>query len=142
GSPAATTLWGNVLSWLLPPQGSGELTVRPQVERDGSLAIVAENRSGWDKVRATRAVVLGPDGARREIELEPAGPGRYQASLGAVDPGAYVMQVTQDTGAGTQLRGEVGWVAPYPAEYREAGVDPAFLTQLAEAGGGQVLESA
>ncbi|HEY3081149.1 MAG TPA: VWA domain-containing protein [Chloroflexota bacterium] len=164
GSPAATTLWGNVLSWVLPPGESGDLAVRVEVGAGGggssaaggggsaAAAIVAEAARGWEEVRPTSAVVIGDPpapgagprpqaeaaSARREVELLPAGPGRYRASIGAPSPGAYVVQVEQRV-ADAVLRGEVGWVAPYSAEYRETGPDPVLLGQIAAAGGGRVL---
>ena len=141
---AATVLWGNVLSWLLPSEDSpGELAVRVEAtggEGEGGFAILAENRSGWDQVRPSRAEVVGPDGKKQELELAPAGPGRYRAHLGNLEPGAYVVQVSQSTEGGGEVRGETGWVAPYPAEYREVGVDHALLAQVAAAGGGRVLD--
>lgn len=140
-SPAATTLWGNVLSWLLPAQRAGELAVRVEAAADGAYAVVAENRGDWDQVRPTRATLLGPSGQRQEVELAPAGPGRYRARVGAPSPGAYVVQMAQQAASGIELRGEGGWVAPYPAEYREAGVDRALLAQVAAAGGGRVLSA-
>ena len=150
GSAAATTLWGNVLSWVLPPGESGDLTVRVEAGEGsggrGNATIVAEATRGWEEVRPTHATVIGvspsasPDagGGRREFELAPAGPGRYRASLGAAAPGAYVVQVEQQID-GAVLRGEVGWVAPYPAEYRETGPDAVMLGQIAAAGGGRAL---
>ena len=140
--PAATTLWGNVLSWLLPTEESGDLAVRVEPAGDEGFEVVVESRTGWDEVRPTRAVVLGPDGSREEMTLPPAGPGRYRAPLAAQAVGAYVVQVTQPTESGGERRGEVGWAAPYPAEYREAGADLAFLHRLAAAGGGRMLGSA
>ncbi len=140
GSPTMATLWGNILSWLLPPQGTGELAVRTEAEGDGSFTVTAENRSDWEQTRATRATLLGPNGQRREMELPPAGPGRYQARGEMPEPGAYVVQVEQDGAGGVKLAGESGWVAPYPAEYRESGVDRALLTQAAAAGGGRILD--
>jgi hypothetical protein len=155
----ATTLWGNALSWLLPPGETGDLAVRVEVGADvggqPAATIVAEAARGWEEVRPTRALVIGDpsaalgtgpssapgalrEDARREVELAPAGPGRYRASIGAPAPGAYVIQVEQRIDAAT-LRGEVGWVAPYPAEYRETGADPILLGQIAAAGGGRVL---
>jgi len=139
---AATTLWGNVLSWLLPARTDGELAVQVASEAEGGVAIVAENREGWEQVRPTRATLLGPEGQRQDVELTPAGPGRYRARLDAPEPGAYVVQATQAVEGGAELRGEAGWVAPYPAEYRETGVDGALLAQVAAAGGGSVLGDA
>ncbi len=141
GTPASATLWGNLLSWLLPSRDAGELSVRVEPEGDGTLAVVAENRRGWEEVRPTHAVLLGPDGRRQELELSPAGPGRYRSSMGLPSPGAYVVRVSQSIDEGGELRGEAGWVAPYPAEYRESGVDRALLSRVAASGGGRVLDS-
>ncbi|HEY8475552.1 MAG TPA: VWA domain-containing protein, partial [Chloroflexota bacterium] len=138
-SPAATILWGNVLSWLLPPRDGGELSVRVEAENERAFAVIAENRGNWDEVRPTRATLLGPDRQRQEVDLVPAGPGRYRGVVAPPEPGAYVVQVTQVAGDGVELRGEAGWVAPYPAEFRATGVDGALLAQVAAAGGGRVL---
>ena len=142
GSAATTTLWGNILSWLLPAEGTGELAVQVAAEGDEAIAITAENRSDWEQVRPTTATLIGPGGQAREVALAPAGPGRYRARLAAPEPGAYVVRASQEIGGGGQLHGEVGWVAPYPAEYRAAGADRAFLASLAAAGGGRVLAEA
>lgn len=139
GQPAAATLWGNVLSWLLPPPSGGELTVQAAPADDATLSIVAEDRQGWDAVRPTRATLIGPGGQTEDLPLAPAGPGRYQATLQLPKPGAYVVQATQEVGGGGELRAETGWVAPYSAEYRDEGLDPAFLAQIARAGGGELL---
>jgi len=141
-SPAATTLWGNVVSWLLPPPDAGALAARVEAKSDDAIAVVAENtRPGdWVQTWPTHAVLLGPNGQRQEVELTPAGPGRYQAALPQPGPGAYVVQATQVRDGGGELRTEAGWVAPYPTEYRETGVDRALLAQVAAAGGGRVLD--
>jgi Ca-activated chloride channel homolog len=139
GSPAATTLWGNVLSWLLPSQEQGELAVQVEPVEDGSIAIVVESRGGWDETRPTTASLLGPEGQETRVELAPAGPGRYRAEMATPRVGAYVVRARQEAGEGAQLHGETGWVAPYPAEYRESGVDRAFLAQVATAGGGRIV---
>ena len=88
GSPAAATLWGNVLSWLLPAEDQGELTVRVETPGEETISVVAESRGGWEQVLPTRATLLGPEGQQREVELAPAGPGRYRAELDTPEPGA------------------------------------------------------
>src|SRR5205823_1270027 len=92
---AASTLWSNLLSWLLPGEDSGELVVRVEAEPDGGYAVVAENRTVWADVRPTRATLLGPEGSRLELELAPSGPGRYRQTLDGAEPGAYVVQAIQ-----------------------------------------------
>ncbi len=136
GSPATTALWGNVLSWLLPAQDSGPLTVRVEARPQGGATIIADV-GAQTAVERTTAHVVGPDGSTSNVALLPAGPGQYQAAIDAPASGAYVVQVSQ---AG--LRSEAGWVAPYPAEFRATGLDSAFLQQLATAGGGRVLDNA
>ncbi|HEX2034478.1 MAG TPA: VWA domain-containing protein [Chloroflexota bacterium] len=138
--PAATGLWGNVLSWLLPPPDAGELTVSVQVQSEGTIAVEAENRSGWETVRQTHATLLGPGGQRQDLELTPVGPGRYRARLELPEPGAYVVQARQAVPGAGEIHGEAGWVAPYPAEYRDTGPDLPFLTRIAAAGGGRLLD--
>jgi Ca-activated chloride channel family protein len=140
-STAATTLWGNALSWLLPPPEQGELLVRVEPEGDG-FAVLAENRTAWDEPRQTRATLVGSAEGRIDLELAPAGPGRYRARLPNLDAGAYVVQIEQVLAPGESLRTEAGWAAPYPAEYRAVGVDTASLTRITEAGNGSLLEDA
>src|SRR5439155_12479729 len=106
-----------------------------------SVAILAENRTAWDEVRRTVASVVGPDGLRRDVELRPAGPGRYRAELATAEAGSYLIQASQVVEGG-EVRGEAGWVAPYSAEYRQVGIDAALLAKVAAAGGGRVLTDA
>jgi Mg-chelatase subunit ChlD len=146
GAPVTAALWGNVLSWLLPSETQGPLSVSlDAAAADAGTATVTADLAtsdDWSSVRPTQARVIGPDGAVQEIDLSPAGPGRYQANFAAAQSGAYVAQVTHDLGDGTVVSAEAGWVAPYAAEFRQVGTDRAFLEQVAAAGGGQVLENA
>jgi hypothetical protein len=141
GSPTTASLWGNVLSWLLPSQESGPLSARIEPRASGAV-VIADAGSATSSVRPTRAHLVGPDGSVVDVALPPAGPGHYQAAIDTSVPGAYVAQVIQEQPDGTSLRTEVGWVAPYPAEFRASGLDLEFLKRLAETGGGRVLGSA
>ncbi len=145
GASVTSSLWGNILSWLLPPQTQGPLSVNVNASTaDSSTATIdvdtAQSGANWTDVQSVRAHVIGPDGQSQDLELTPAGPGHYRGPMHAVVPGAYVVEVTQ-AGA-TPLSGEAGWVAPYPAEFRQVGTDPTFLQQVAAAGGGRVLDDA
>ncbi|MFO7173549.1 MAG: VWA domain-containing protein, partial [Bacillota bacterium] len=137
-SPAFATLWGNVLGWVLPGARSGNLQVRADVAADGSVTLTAETPGDWT-VAPVRAAVVGPDGHRQEVDLQPAGPGAYRARLAGLAPGAYVATVTRELPGEASQRGEVAWVTPYPAEYRAMGVDRTALERLAAAGQGRVL---
>jgi uncharacterized membrane protein len=144
GAPVTATLWGNILSWLLPSDTQGPLSVSVDAAAgEGSATVTADLAASadWTSVRPTKARVIGPDDAVQQVDLSPAGPGRYQASFAAPLSGAYVAQVTHELGDGAAVSAEAGWVAPYAAEFRQVGVDRAFLEQVAAAGGGQVLDS-
>lgn len=151
-SPAAALLWGNAFSWLLPAPDAGELAVRAERVDERSVSIIAENRTAWEEVRPTMATVIGPGGQARHLDLQAAGPGQYRAEMAMPEAGAYVIQVVQSLprplmgreseGTTGEVRAEAGWVAPYPAEYRQVGVNHAFLARVAAAGGGQVLTQA
>lgn len=141
GNPTTTSLWGNVLSWLLPAQDSGPLSARIEARSTGA-ALIADMGASTSSIHPTRAHLVAPDGTAVDLTLPPAGPGQYQATIEAATPGAYIAQVTQEQADGTTLRTEVGWVAPYPAEFRASGIDAEFLRRLAESGGGRVLGSA
>ncbi|MEX2284242.1 MAG: VWA domain-containing protein [Gemmatimonadota bacterium] len=136
--PAARQLWGNAVSWLLPPPDGGELTARVEHEPGGSVLIV-ENRSAWDEVRPTLAVIVGSEARTTEIAVAPAGPGQYRTVLPALEAGAYFVRVRQSLTSGGELHAEAGWAAPYSAEYKEIGVDTATLARIATAGNGRVL---
>jgi Mg-chelatase subunit ChlD len=146
GAPVTATMWGNLLSWLLPAETQGPLAVSVEAADHGAATITADLAgaapSDWTSVRPTHAHVIGPDGAAQEVELTPAGPGRYQANFAAPTSGAYLVRVSQELGDGAAVNADSGWVAPYPAEYRQVGTDRAFLEQVAAAGGGQVLGDA
>ncbi len=143
GATVTSALWGNILSWLLPPQTQGPLSVDVNATTSDTASVdvdVAQTTANWAQVQPTRAHVIGPDGQSQDVELTPAGPGHYRGPIATTEPGAYVVEVTQD---GSQpLSGEAGWVAPYPAEFRQVGIDQSFLEQVAAAGGGRVLDNA
>jgi hypothetical protein len=146
GTPTASTLWGNILSWILPAETEAPLTVRVDAQETGEVSVVADVAlnagGGWSQVRPTRAHIIAPDGSAQDVDLGPAGPGRYGAPIRAPQTGAYVVTVSQEVEGAASLRGEAGWVAPYPAEFRQTGIDRPFLAQVASAGGGRVLDDA
>jgi Ca-activated chloride channel homolog len=144
-SPAATALWGNLFSWLLPTPETSELVVRAESRTETiegqAISVIAENRTALSDVRPTTATVIGPRGQVQEIALQPAGPGQYQGQLPTSEAGAYLILASQ-TLPGGEVRGDAGWVAPYPAEYRQVGIDQAYLARVAAAGGGTILADA
>jgi len=161
-------LWGNVLSWILPAVDTSPVQVQAEVA-DGAEAAVAiqgeepaataggtpqagapgdsvirvtvDDPGHWQMVRRFTAILTGPDGETRTFDLHPAGPGRYTGQTAVAGPGAYLVSITAANGGSRALAAQTGLVVPYPAEYRETGVDLDRLEEIARAGGGTVLAS-
>ena len=73
------------------------------------------------------------------VELEQIGPGRYRGRFPAAQEGVYLVGMAQrraDQMVGSQL---AGLVVPYGQEFRDLGVDEAFLRELSEMTGGGML---
>ncbi len=138
-------LWGNVLSWIMPAEDADPLYLETTVSSPGAggrqLEISVEDPGGWEEVRRLGAVVTGPAGEVFELPLEPAGPGRYEATHQVDKPGVYMVSVRSNDGDGETVLARGGAVVPYPPEYRETGVDMESLRAIAAAGGGTVLEN-
>lgn len=127
------SLWGGVLSWLLPGNDVGGLTVvADEAGNRGLVRLeVPPGSTGTDDFTAR---VSAPGGESREIPLKPVAPGRYESDFPAAEPGVYLVTV----GYGEGLA-EAGLVVPYSAEFRAMGTDQGFLEALARAGGGEVI---
>src|SRR6185503_11761683 len=78
---------------------------------------VAEDGSPRD-FYATAVALTDPDLNSRAIGLAQIAPGVYEAPLGEIPSGAYVVRVSQTRPGATPLGRTLGLVAPTPAEYR------------------------
>jgi hypothetical protein len=77
----------------------------------------------------------------RAIALDQVAPGVYEAPLGEIEAGAYVIRVSQTRPGSTPLGRTLGLVAPTPAEYRLLGSNEPFLATLRSATGGRAIEA-
>jgi len=137
GTPSYSTLFGNVLSWLLPTSQAGGLTLESSASGGQALVTVRVPPGAAPGSQPARLTVIDPDQGTHQVPLEVTAPGVFQARFTASKPGVYFFQVQgQD---GKTVMGLGGVAVPYSQEYRDAGVDQGFLTRLAAAGGGAVL---
>jgi len=91
----------------------------------------------------TVATLVGPDGVQQQINLPQVAPGRYQATTPVDDNGIYELDVQQtDPSSGALAQQSGGFVVPYSPEYQAAGTNTDFLTALAQATGGSVIQTA
>lgn len=138
--------WANLVTWTLPSPDSA-LTINGQViGATGHLTVDlpagSSNTSGSQQVQAH---IITPDFSQEIVTLQPTAPQRWEGNFPAFQVGAYLVQVswkgTAHTGQGnSQLTATTGLIVPYSPEYRTAGTDTRFLMQLAQAGGGTLLD--
>ncbi|MDA8226565.1 MAG: VWA domain-containing protein [Desulfitobacterium hafniense] len=133
--------WGKVISWTLPEDAGSGMNVN--TTREGGLGrigvdIPEERRKAHD----IQAKVIGPDGSASEIILPATGPGQYRTDFSMEQPGAYMLQVVEKAGNKVVRQQTAGLVQPYSPEFLLQPEQGKFLEQLAEAGGGQVLDPA
>ena len=87
----------------------------------------------------TMAVVVGPDLAPHEVQLDQVAPGVYESDLGEIESGAYAVRISQMRPGAPALGRTVGLVEPVAAEYRLLGVNKPLLAALRAATGGREI---
>ncbi len=84
--------------------------------------------------------------SQQTLILQPTAPGRFEGDFSTIQVGAYLLRVTWQgcgsTGSNSsRLSATTGVVVPYSPEYNSSGTDLNFLSQLAHAGGGSILDA-
>lgn len=88
---------------------------------------------------ALDGTLADPSGEGRSVTFQQAGPGRYEATFDASQPGPYLISVADIENGG--FIGSAGVVRSGGLEQRGEGTDYALLRQIAALSGGEVLES-
>ncbi len=113
--------------------------VRLQADTSGGQmhlrATVLDADGRLSSFRRLKVAVRGPDGFKRDVDLEAAGAGTYVAAVPLQQPGAYIA-VAQDDDTGAPLA-TTGAALTAGEEMRPTGSDLALLTRLAEISGGK-----
>ncbi|HEX5015365.1 MAG TPA: VWA domain-containing protein [Candidatus Limnocylindrales bacterium] len=142
GWDAFSRFFSQLVGWTFP--GEETAGIEASFVTEGSttklrVESVAEDGSPRD-FYATAVALTDPDLNARAIGLAQIAPGIYEAPLGEIPAGAYVVRVTQTRPGSTPLGRTLGLVAPTPAEYRLLGTNDAFLATLRSATGGRAIE--
>jgi uncharacterized membrane protein len=136
--------FSQLVGWTFPGEETGGIeasfvteggTTRLRVES------VAEDGSPRD-FYSTGVALTTPDLDSQAIALDQVAPGIYDAPLGEIDAGAYIIRVSQTKPGSTPLGRTLGLVAPTPAEYRLLGANEPFLATLRAATGGRAIVTA
>jgi uncharacterized membrane protein len=131
-------LWTNMVSWVLPPEGSPNLAFASSVS--GGQAHLAVTTTGLPLDAQVTARVVGPGGAATVV-LPPTAPGQYEADVPAAREGAYFVGLSALVHGHVRASLRSGLVVPYTAEFRTTGLDAHVLRSLAAIGSGTFLRA-
>ncbi|HET7090441.1 MAG TPA: hypothetical protein VFL17_17530, partial [Anaerolineae bacterium] len=144
------TFIAQLTSWVLPqPADEGLQTMFASDGEQTVLEVTSEDADGRPRdLLDTHATVVGPDSpagsgqalVSQAITLTQVAAGRYRGRLPAVQPGTYLVRVTQQDAGGTPVASATtGLIVPYSPEYKSLGEAASVLPELSRATGGQVL---
>ena len=136
-----TKFFSQLVSWTFPGEETGGIEATFITEGNQTrlrVESVAEDGSPRDFF-ATAVSLTTPDLVSKALGLSQVAPGVYEVPLGEIDPGAYVIRVSQTRTGSTPLGRTLGLVAPTPAEYRVLGTNEAFLATLRSATAGRAI---
>ncbi|HET9345597.1 MAG TPA: VWA domain-containing protein [Candidatus Limnocylindrales bacterium] len=134
--------FSQLVGWTFPGEETGGIEASFITEGSNTklrVESVAEDGSPRD-FYATAVAITDPELNSRAVGLAQVAPGVYEAPLGEIDAGAYVVRVSQTRPGSTPLGRTLGLVAPTPAEYRLLGTNEAFLAALRSATGGRAID--
>lgn len=136
--------WMNVVRWALPDPENRPLLVSAEREGSGTVLSVDALSSPGETDTAfgvTTATVTTLSGATVDVELHQSGPGQYEARLDGQEPGAYLVQVTQQRGSDV-IEEMAGFALPPSPELQPATGSQELLHAIAAQTGGRVLSLA
>lgn len=133
------SIWGNIISWVLPRSDNDNLLVL-DASITGSQGTIEVDSAELTECLPTMATIVTPGLDTEEVTLDAVAPGKYQGTFNAHDPGVYLMSITQQIKNSEEIRKVTGGITlSYSPEYRSTGTDFRFLEHLAEYGGGSVI---
>jgi len=130
-----------LVAWTFPGEETGGIEARFDTRGEQTtLHVESVEADGSPRdFYATTAKIVGPDLQPVDATLVQVAPGIYEAPLGALDPGAYAIRLSQTRPGTAPLGRTVGLVAPTATEYRRLGTNEALLGALRSATGGTVV---
>jgi uncharacterized membrane protein len=136
--------FSQLVAWTFPGEETGGIEATFD-DRGGQTSLHVESVEPDGSARdfyTTTAVVVGPDLEPTQVTLAQIAPGVYEAPLGAVDPGAYAVRISQTRPGDAPLGRTVGLVARTAAEYRDLGANEPFLAAVRATTGGSEVTTA
>ncbi|MBN2310994.1 MAG: hypothetical protein JXR94_18610, partial [Candidatus Hydrogenedentes bacterium] len=137
--------WAQAVRWAVRDLAPGNFRVETRIkDAMGYVKIDAVDDQGhFVNFLRPRGVVSGPapDFERTELALSQTGPGIYEGRFPATDRGVYMLTLTYDRPDGSHGMIPAGLAVNYSKEYEYNVTNHGLIDQLAETGGGKVLET-
>jgi hypothetical protein len=133
--------WSQVANWALRRVDTADFNTEVSVENgQGVISVEALDAEGnFRNFLTLQTAVVSPKGERVLVNLEQAGPGRYEAKFPTKEVGAYLlnlMELKDGQLVGAQV---LGASVNYSPEFNATEPNLNLLQRLAEAGGGKLL---
>jgi hypothetical protein len=134
--------WLQVAQWSLRRLENAQFSADVAVEDgDGVISVDAlDAEGGYRNFLQMAATVVSPKGERQTVALRQTGPGRYEARFPTREPGTYAVNVMEVENGRVVAQQTAGASINYSPEFSAAEPNRHLLRQLAEAGGGKVLD--
>ncbi len=141
GSPQYDAFWGNVVRSVERPPMSEDFDVQTSVNgTKGKIVVEAVNKDdSFLNFLNIGGDVLGPDGKPIPVRLVQTGPGTYEGTFNASDPGSYAVALNyRGQKQSGYLRG--GVAVNSDPEYRDLHSNDAKLQEIADKTNGRLLD--
>jgi hypothetical protein len=115
------TFIAQLANWVMPQPADEGLQIA--ITSDGAqTAVEVTSRDAAGRPRDfldTQANIVSPDFVSQTVTLPQVAPRRYRGEVAAMQPGTYLVQVSQRDATGSPLAGTTaGLVVPYSPEYK------------------------
>ncbi len=140
--PQYAQFWQQIVLGTVSNTLESDLTI--DVVQDGTTAtmtIDAVDLAGnYLNDLSLQANVVSPTGAQDIVTLQQIAPGQYQGAFTALEPGAYLLGISDQSGIGSYSQ-TAGWVLGYSNEYQLQTAETDTLTRVAGLTSGVQLAS-
>jgi hypothetical protein len=136
--------WAQTVRWAMRQATPSNFRVETRIKDGmGYIRIDAVDEKGrFVNFLRPKATVVGPapDFMRQNPELNQTGPGIYEAAFPVNRRGAYMINLTYETGDGAKGMIQAGLSLSYSREYEHHTTNYPLLENIAAASGGKVLD--
>ena len=136
--------WSQTAQWALRRVENADFTTDVSVDQgEGHVSVEAVDEKGeYRNFLNLQTVVVSPKGEAITVRLEQSGPGHYEARFPTKEVGSYSLNLVEWKNGKPAGFQSLGASVNYSPEFNAFEPNLSFLTRLAEAGGGKVLDPA